>query len=95
MNRTSKRLMLTPILVLALAATGCATTQDKEQLRADVQAANDRAAAAQQTADNALAEARAAREAAERAEQAARDAKAAADATNEKIDRMFKQTMNK
>jgi len=35
------------------------------------------------------------RAAAERAEKAAMDAKAAAEATDEKIDRMFKKTMNK
>lgn len=87
------------MLILMLSATvgiaGCATTQQIEQLQADVQKAMERAASAQATADTAMKEAAAARAAAERAEQAALDAKAAAEATDEKIDRMFKKTMNK
>lgn len=96
MNRKSMRILLIPMVVMAVvAASGCATTQDMEKLQADVQTAMDRAANAQSTADAALTEARAARAAAERAEQAALEARAAAQATDEKIDRMFKKTMNK
>lgn len=91
----TKRMLIVPILLLTVAVTGCATTKDLEALRSDVNAANERATAAQNTANEALTEARAARAAAERAEQAARDAKAAAEAVDEKIDRMFAKTMNK
>lgn len=83
------------MLVLAMAASGCATTAEMDKLRADVQAASDRAASAQAAADAAMAEAKAARAAAESAERTAQEAKAAAEASDEKIDRMFKQTMNK
>lgn len=90
-----QRVLLILVLMMSVAAAGCATTQDVEQLRADVQQANERAASAEATADAAMKEASAARAAAERAEMAALDAKAAAEATDEKIDRMFKKTMNK
>lgn len=91
----TKRMLIVPMLMLAVAVTGCATTKDHEALRADVNAANERASAAQNTANEALTEARAARAAAERAEQAAMEAKAAVEAVDEKIDRMFQKTMNK
>jgi len=86
-----------PILGLALVLLlgACATTQEVEQLRTDVQKASQSAASAQSTADAAMREASAARAAAERAEKAALEAKAAADATNMKIDNMFKKTMQK
>jgi murein lipoprotein len=83
------------VLMMTVAAAGCATTQEVEQLRMDVKAASDKAASAESTANAAMKEASAARAAAERAEMAARDAKAAAEATDEKLDRMFKKTMNK
>ena len=95
MNRVIRTSTLIPILVLAMAASGCATTAELDKMRADIQSASDRAASAQASADAAMAEAKAARAAAENAERAALDAKAAAEATDEKIDRMFKQTMNK
>jgi len=95
MKGVMKQLALVAVIVLAAGASGCATTQEVEQLRADVQKAMERAASAESTADAAMKEASAARAAAERAEKAALDAKAAAEATDEKIDRMFKKTMNK
>lgn len=95
MNKPLKQLLLLLVLALTVGAAGCATTQDMEKLQADVQTAMDRAASAEATANQARQEAAAARAAAERAEQAAMDAKAAAEATDEKIDRMFKKTMNK
>jgi uncharacterized protein HemX len=90
-----QQLLFILLLALTLGVAGCATTQSVEQLQADVKAASDRAASAEATANAAKQEAAAARAAAERAEQAALDAKAAAEATDEKIDRMFKKTMNK
>ena len=95
MKKSLKHLMILLVLVFAVAASGCATTKEVEALRADVKTAMDRAASAESTANAARQEAAAARAAAERAEQAAMDAKAAAEATDEKIDRMFKKTMNK
>ncbi|HKX54509.1 MAG TPA: Lpp/OprI family alanine-zipper lipoprotein [Xanthomonadales bacterium] len=82
-------------LAIALMLGGCATTQEVEQLRTEVQTASANASSANEKADAALKEATAAREAAERAEQAAMDAKAAAEATDAKIDNMFKKSMQK
>jgi murein lipoprotein len=82
-------------LATALMLGGCATTQEVEQLRSEVQAATASANSANSKADAALKEATAAREAAERAEQAALDAKAAAEATDAKLDNMFKKSMQK
>lgn len=95
MKKPLKHLLLMLVLALTVGASGCATTQEVEKLRADVNTAMERAASAEASANSAKQEAAAARAAAERAEQAALDAKAAAEATDEKIDRMFKKTMNK
>lgn len=82
-------------LALVLMLSGCATTKEVQELRADVQKNSEIAANAQSTANAAMKEATAAREAAQRAEKAAMDAKAAAEATNAKLDNMFKKTMQK
>jgi outer membrane murein-binding lipoprotein Lpp len=95
MKRPLKQLLFILLLALTVGLAGCATTQEVDKLRADVQTAMERASGAEATANAAKQEAAAARAAAERAEQAALDAKAAAEATDEKIDRMFKKTMNK
>lgn len=95
MKNPLKQVLLILVLSLSVTAAGCATTQDLEKVQSDVKAAMDRAASAEATANAARQEAAAARTAAERAEQAALAAKAAAEATDEKIDRMFKKTMNK
>ncbi len=95
MKNRSKTLMAALMLILAVGLTGCATTSDVKRLEGEVQSAMDRATAAQASADEAKSEAAAARAAAQRAEQAAMDAKAAAEATNQKIDNMFKKTMQK
>jgi outer membrane murein-binding lipoprotein Lpp len=95
MKRPLQQLLFILMLALTVGVAGCATTQEVDKLRADVQTAMERAASAEATANAAKQEAAAARAAAERAEQAALDAKAAAEATDEKIDRMFKKTMNK
>lgn len=95
MKKPLKQVLIVLILAFAVGASGCATTKEVEALRADVQKAMDRAASAETTANAAKQEAAAARAAAERAERAAMDAKAAAEATDEKIDRMFKKSMNK
>ena len=95
MRKASLGVLSTLSLVVVLMFSGCATTKDVEQLRADVQKASDSAASARTTADAAMKEATAARAAAERAEQAAMDAKAASEATDAKIDNMFKKSMQK
>ena len=81
--------MTTAMMVVALTGlTGCATTSDLDELRAEVQKSN--AAANQAAAD--AASARADAEAAKAAAEAARDS---AQETNEKLDRMFKKSMYK
>ena len=91
MKRAGLGLLASVGLAAVLMMGGCASTQEVEQLRADVQ----QASSAQQTADAAMKEAAAARAAAERAEKAAMDAKAASEATEAKIDNMFKKSMQK
>jgi len=95
MKNPLRQVLIVLILAFAVGASGCATTKEMDALKADVKTAMDRASAAESTANAARQEAAAARAAAERAEKAAMDAKAAAEATDEKIDRMFKKTMNK
>lgn len=95
MNKKVNSLLGILILIMAIGLSGCASTSEVKRLEGDVQAAMDKATAAQASADEAKREAAAARAAAERAEKAAMDAKAAADATNAKIDNMFKKTMQK
>lgn len=94
-----RKVTISSLSMLCLAAllmvSGCATTKEVADLRASVQSASDKAAAAQSTADAAMKEAAAARAAAERAEKAAMDAKAAAEATDAKLDNMFKKSMQK
>ena len=95
MMRPFTRVCFVTLLLASVAMTGCATTKDLEAVRANAQAAMDRAAGAEAAAKKAQSSADAALAAANRAEQAAQEAKAASQATDEKIDRMFKQTMNK
>jgi murein lipoprotein len=79
----------TGVMVLALAgATGCATTGDLDALQAQV----DKVSA---TANQAAADAAAAKRDAAAAKTAAEEARDAANATNEKLDRMFKKSMQK
>jgi murein lipoprotein len=69
-------------------ATGCATTSDLDELRAEVQKANATANKAASDAASAKQDAAAARTAAEAASSSAQE-------TNEKLDRMFKKSMYK
>ncbi len=76
-------------MVAALAgATGCATTGDLDEVKAEVQKA-------QATANQAAADAAAAKRDAAAAKSTADQANATANATAEKLDRMFKKSMNK
>ena len=69
------------MLVALTGLTGCATTRDLDALKVEVEKA-------QSTANQAAADAAAAKAKADAAQQCCTD-------TNEKIDRMFKQSMNK
>lgn len=69
------------MLVAVTGLTGCATTRDLDALKLEVDKAN--AAAAQAASDAAAAKAKA-----DAAQQCCTN-------TNEKLDRMFKQSMNK
>jgi murein lipoprotein len=69
------------MLVALTGLTGCATTRDLDTLKAEVEKA-------QATADSAAAAAAA-------AQAKANGAQTCCDNTNEKLDRMFKQSMNK
>jgi len=71
---------LTATALLGVVA-GCASTQDLQAVRDEVEQAKAQAAQAQTTADQALS--------------AAQSGQSCCDATNEKIDRMFKQSMLK
>lgn len=95
MNRILNILLLVSVLLVGAGLSGCATTKEVKALEGEVQKALDQSAAALAAANDAKSEAAAARAAAEKAEKAAMDAKAAIDATNQKIDNMFKKTMQK
>ena len=74
--------------VMLAALAGCATTGDLDALRTEVDKANS-------TASQAAADASAAKRDAAAAKTAAEQARDAANATNEKLDRMFKKSMQK
>ncbi|MCB1679217.1 MAG: hypothetical protein KDI16_11100 [Halioglobus sp.] len=81
--------MTAGLMVVALTGiAGCATNGDLEALRADVQKAQD-------TASQAAADAASARRDAASAKATAEQANDTANATAEKLDRMFKKSMNK
>tara|TARA_R110002124_G_C8686978_1_gene492654 strand:+ start:348 stop:593 length:246 start_codon:yes stop_codon:yes gene_type:complete len=69
------------MLVALTGVTGCATTRDLDTLKAQVESAQAAASKASADAAAALAKANA--------------AQACCDANSEKMDRMFKQSMNK
>lgn len=83
------------LLVVLAGTTACTSTAEMDALRADVDRAN--AAASQAAADAAAARAAAdaARATAEEAKLAAEQARSASMATDEKLDRMFKKSMQK
>jgi predicted small lipoprotein YifL len=74
--------------VMLAALAGCATTGDLDALRAEVDKANS-------TASQAAADASSAKSAAAAATATANEALDTANATNEKLDRMFKKSMQK
>lgn len=88
MRNLYKTMTAGAMLVALAGATGCATTGDLDALRAEV----DKVSA---TASQAAADASAAKRDAAAAKMAAEKAAAEASATNEKLDRMFKKSMQK
>jgi len=105
-NMISKSLKVGAVALVLVAAAGCATTKDVDAAKAAAQKAQQDAAAAQATANQALQAAQAAAAAAKSAPdnaqstanqalQAAQAAQAGVDATNQKLDRMFKQSVSK
>lgn len=87
--RNFYKTMATGAMVVALAgATGCATTGDLDALKAEVDKANS-------TASQAASDASAAKRDAAAAKATADQALETANATNEKLDRMFKKSMQK
>jgi len=87
----SRILKITAAGVMAAALTGltgCATTSDLDELRAEVQKANA-------TANQAASDAASAKQDAAAAKTAAEAARDSAQETNEKLDRMFKKSMYK
>ena len=76
------------VVALLAGTTGCATHGDLDELIAEIDKVNS-------TADQAAAEAAAAKRDAMAAKTAAEEARDAANATNEKLDRMFKESMQK
>jgi len=87
--RNFYKTMATGAMVVALAgATGCATTGDLDALKAEVDKANS-------TASQAASDASAAKRDAAAAKATADQALSTANATDEKLDRMFKKSMQK
>ncbi|MEM8560609.1 MAG: Lpp/OprI family alanine-zipper lipoprotein [Pseudomonadota bacterium] len=88
MRNLYKTLASGAMIVALASATGCATTGDLDALKAQVDKANS-------TASQAAADASAAKSDAAAAKAAAMEARDAANETNEKLDRMFKASMQK
>ena len=108
-SRIAKWTAATSVAAMVTLGAGCASTDDVNALRADIEnlkgaaaAAQDTAAGAQDTASGAVSDAEAARaeagqasRTANRALSAAREAQACCAANSEKIERMFKKSMMK
>lgn len=87
-----KALAAASVLVLA---SGCATTDELDKMRSDIQKAQSDAAAAQSAADRAQSTAANAQILAERAMDSSREAQNCCAANSERIDRVFKKSMLK
>ena len=102
MNNKLTNTLKVIVLTLPLGLAACATSSDVKDLTAKVDKAQatadealSRANAAQNTADQAAASNAEASRKADQAVQTANDAKATAGQTDEKLNRMFKKTMEK
>ena len=105
-TRIAKWTAVTSVAAVVTLGAGCASTDDVNSLRADLESLRSEAsaasAAAQETAAGAVSDAEAARaeagqasRTANRALSAAREAQACCAANSEKIERMFKKSMMK
>ena len=103
MNKRIARLTaIASISAVVTFGAGCASTDDLNTLRADIETLRGAASAAQETATGAVQDAEAARaeagqasRTANRALSAAREAQTCCAANSEKIERMFKKSMMK
>lgn len=95
MRKTAKNFAGALMIAAALGAAGCASTNNKDALADEVAKATEAANRAAASAEAARAEAAEAKEMAREAMNMARDAREQANANNEKIDRMFKKSMQK
>jgi len=90
-----KPLLAAGLITVAVAASGCASTKQLNEVRAMAEQAGQDAAGAQQTADNALRQAQQANQTAARAEQKADEALRVAQESDMKMEEMFKKAMMK
>ena len=88
MRKIYKAISTGAMLAVLAGTTGCATHGDLDELIAEIDKVNT-------TANQAASEASAAKRDAAAAKTAAEQARDAANETNEKLDRMFKQSMQK
>ena len=103
MKNTISTSLKAGLAALALvAASGCVSQKQVDEIKATADKAVQDAAAAKSAADSAASSAASARSAADSAQsaanqalQAAQASQACCDASNEKIDRMFKQSQSK
>jgi murein lipoprotein len=95
MYSSVKKATLVAMLVAVAGLSGCASTTEMDQMRADIKAANDKADKASADAAAAAKAAAEAKAAADAARSAAEAARASSEATDAKIDRMFKKSMYK
>ena len=101
-NRIAKWTAAASVAAVVTFGAGCASTEDMDAMRADIEGLKGEAAAAQEMAAGAVSDAEAARaeagqasRTANRALSAAREAQACCAANSEKIERMFKKSMMK
>lgn len=95
MRKTAKNVAGALMIAAVLGAAGCASTSKKDALADEVAKATEAANRAAASAEAARAEASEAKQMAREALDMARDAREQANANNEKIDRMFKKSMQK
>lgn len=95
MRMTVKNIAGVILIAAAVGASGCAATGNNDELRQDVRQATEAANRAAASAEAARAEASEAKQIAQEALNTAREANQQSRENSEKIDRMFKRTMQK
>ena len=97
-NKLANTLKIVTLAAFVALSAGCASqqlTKDVADAKAMAEAANQAAESARSSADQALQKAEQAQRTADQALQSAGEANACCRETNEKIDRMFKKSMEK